>query len=256
MKYPKITRRTFLRIGLYSLPACSLADSFFIEPEWVVVKKITVGKNPTHRIVHFTDLHYKGCQSYLTTVIDKINVLSPDFVCFAGDIVEDTVYLNEALDFMKQICCPVFGVPGNHDYWSGASFPAIAKSLEATGGRWLIDQATTTSDGTVSVIGATGKNTVLPQSPKTSKRLLLTHYPAFVDELKGQSFDLLLAGHSHGGQVRIPFFGALILPGGVGKYDKGLFQTAPGPLYVNPGIGYWYLPVRFCCRPELTLIQF
>jgi len=67
--------------------------------------------------------------------------------------------------------------------------------------------------------------------------------------------DLILAGHSHGGQVRLPFYGPLILPFGVGAYDLGLFQTSAGPLYVNAGIGYFYANVRFNCRPEITVFE-
>jgi hypothetical protein len=67
--------------------------------------------------------------------------------------------------------------------------------------------------------------------------------------------DLILAGHSHGGQVRVPFYGPIMLPFGVDEYDLGLFHTAPGPLYVNPGIGWFPVPIRFNCRPEITVID-
>jgi len=60
---------------------------------------------------------------------------------------------------------------------------------------------------------------------------------------------------SHGGQVRIPFYGPLMLPFGVNQYDLGLFQTPSGPLYVNAGIGYFHLNVRFNCRPEITVFE-
>ena len=55
--------------------------------------------------------------------------------------------------------------------------------------------------------------------------------------------------------MRIPFYGALVLPYGVDQYDLGLFQTQAGPLYVNPGIGWYYFDVRFNCRPEITVIE-
>ena len=70
-----------------------------------------------------------------------------------------------------------------------------------------------------------------------SRRILLMHFPAVADQLGNEHFDLILAGHSHGGQVRLPFAGAIVLPPGVGKYDFGLYQTRAGPLNVNPGIG-------------------
>jgi hypothetical protein len=59
------------------------------------------------------------------------------------------------------------------------------------------------------------------------------HYPAWIEKLEGKGFDLVLAGHSHGGQVRLPFYGPVFLPFGVGRYDLGLFRTVSGPLYVN-----------------------
>jgi hypothetical protein len=84
---------------------------------------------------------------------------------------------------------------------------------------------------------------------------LLIHYPAWVERLAGVSLDLILAGHSHGGQVRLPFLGAVLIPGGIGRYDLGLFQTPAGPLFVGAGVGWFYLKARFNCRPEITLIE-
>jgi hypothetical protein len=86
------------------------------------------------------------------------------------------------------------------------------------------------------------------------KNILLIHYPAWAKEFK-EKFDLILAGHSHGGQVRLPFYGALIVPFSVDEYDLGLFQTKAGPLYVNAGIGWFPYPIRFNCRPEITVVE-
>lgn len=252
----KINRRKFLQYSLCSLTAGLAADGFFIETKWVGIKKLTIGKNPSHRIVHFTDIHHKGDKSYLSGVISKINALRPDFACFTGDLIEDKFYLPEALSILSRISCPLFGVPGNHEYWSGVSFNEIEKVFAATGGKWLMDEEVTTNTGKIAITGATGHNINLKHNPKAEKYLLLIHYPVFVEKLKSLKFDLILAGHSHGGQVRIPFWGALILPYNVGRYDRGLFKNGSGPLYVNPGIGYYLLPVRFCCRPEITVIQF
>ena len=92
------------------------------------------------------------------------------------------------------------------------------------------------------------------RAPDVPCQIYLTHYPTAVDHIKDAQYALILAGHSHGGQVRLPFIGALILPYGVGEYEKGLYRTKAGPLYVNPGIGTYQFPVRFGCRPEITLI--
>ena len=256
MKPLKISRRKFIGMAFVSVPAAGFVDTFLVEPKWITINKISLNPESTCRIVHFSDIHYKGDRSYLEKVVKKINDLSPDFVCFTGDIVEDSFYLKESLELLRQIRSPVYGVPGNHDYWSGASFPEIAASLKATGGAWLVDQQLTTADGAVTIFGSSGENAVVTEKTRSPRRILLTHYPNLVSKLKTKTFDLILAGHSHGGQIRIPFWGPLKLPYGVGKYDKGLFRTASGPLYVNVGIGTWYLPIRFYCRPEITVIEF
>ena len=89
------------------------------------------------------------------------------------------------------------------------------------------------------------------------KRIVLCHYPVFCDELAaaGVRAELILAGHSHGGQVRLPVVGALRVPFKVGPYERGLYHTPAGPMHVSVGIGWWYLPVRFGCRPEIALIE-
>ena len=256
---PLLNRRRFILAALLLTPCVMAADAGVLEPQWVKIRRLrlTDGK-PTHRFVHFSDLHHKGDRNYLQTVVDIINALAPDFVCFTGDIVEDKAFLPEALDLMAQIKSPMFGVPGNHDYWSRISFEPVFQCFAATGGAWLLDAAQLTADGKINIIGesCTRPPQLRPPANAAAKNLLLFHYPARVKEIAGRKFDLMLAGHSHGGQVRIPFYGAPVLPYGVEGYDIGLFQTKAGPLYVNPGIGYiGKYDVRFNCRPEITVIE-
>ena len=256
-KRPRISRRKFVLFALASLPIWVVAYAFYLETEWLAVRKVHIGgEPPKHRIVHFSDLHYEGARSYLKKAVAKINELSPDFVCFTGDIVEQSIYLDGALEALGQIRFPLFGVPGNHDQWMGTLFEKITECFEATGGAWLVDREITASGGDISIVGTNRADVAVSQPSRGRKRILITHFPAIADELRNDSLVLILAGHSHGGQVRIPFYGALVLPYRVGKYDRGLFHTPAGPLYVNPGIGTYSVPVRFCCRPEITLIEF
>jgi predicted MPP superfamily phosphohydrolase len=150
----------------------------------------------------------------------------------------------------------MYGIPGNHDYWSGASFAAMSECFAATGGAWFEDEERIIANGKINLIGMARMDSRLPlPSPKSGmKNILLMHYPAWATAFD-QKFDLMLAGHSHGGQVRIPFHGPVILPFAVGKYDLGLYQTKAGPLYVNAGIGWFPYPIRFNCRPEITVIE-
>src|SRR5262249_14639061 len=147
---------------------------------------------------------------------------------------------------------PIYGVPGNHDYWSRAPFEEISKCFAGTGGAWVIDEQRTIADGEINLIGIAhlDQRRLAALHKTESKNILLMHYPAWVKQLGGMKFDLMLAGHSHGGQVRIPFFGPVAVPFSVDQYDLGLFQTKSGPLYVTSGIGWYPIPIRFNCRPE------
>ncbi len=256
-------RRRFVLATLAALPVAAAADAFWIEPRWLKVRRLRLAAGkPTHRLVHFTDLHHKGNRAFLESVVRKINAQSPDFVCFTGDIIGDLIekpaYLEDALPILAKIKSPLYGVPGNHDYWSKVSFEPIGKTFAATGGGWLLDEQRHTRDGQVTITGLAckGNETVSLKPDPRTKNVLLMHYPAWVDKLGGEKYNLLLAGHSHGGQVRLPFVGALSIPFNVDEYDMGLFQTPNGPLYVNPGIGYFVWRARFLCRPEITVIEF
>lgn len=259
MKAPKISRRQFLAAAVLATPGVVWGDTKYVEPTWLRVRHERLGGNsPTHRLVHFSDLHYKGDRPYLNEVINTINSLTPDFVCFTGDIMEKGEFLPEALEGLSQIKAPLFGVPGNHDFWAGVSFAPIEKCFSGTGGGWLLDQHREIAGGTINLIGLSCNRVRQPPLPLNPllKNVVLMHYPAWVKNLFSQRFDLVLAGHSHGGQVRIPFFGPLVLPYAVDGYDWGLFQTDAGPLYVNAGIGYiGNYDIRFNCRPEITVIE-
>ena len=193
--------------------------------------------------------------SYATKVVDTINALAPEFVCFTGDLVEDARFAPAALDFIRQIARPVYGCPGNWDYTSGADFREYEKAFGATGGAWLEDRNVVLKKHNLELIGMGLRGVHLLGESRAARRILLIHYPIQADRLDGRHYDLILAGHSHGGQVRLPFYGAPVLPYGVGRYQRGRYDSLGGPLYVNVGIGTCMFPVRFNCRPEITIVR-
>jgi predicted MPP superfamily phosphohydrolase len=236
------------------LPAAAGIDAKWIEPSLLSVRKVTLNDDGRTRLVHFSDFHYKGDAGFAAEVVQKINELAPDFVCFTGDLIEDRAFANEALSFVRQIKAPVYGIPGNHEYSSRAPFTEYQSAFSATGGAWLLARNATLEKHDVELVGMDITGIDTRNKSRATRRILLMHFPAVADQLGNERFDLILAGHSHGGQVRLPFAGAIVLPPGVGKYDFGLYQTRAGLLNVNPGIGTYVLPWRFNCRPELTLI--
>jgi len=205
------------------------------------------------RIIHFSDLHYKGDLDYGQKIIALINDKKPDLVFFTGDLVErkNREYLKEALSLIRTIEAPVYGVPGNHDPADKASITEYTDAFRHTGGQYLINKRI--DFGSFVIHGGHPHNRFKPVENKT--KILLYHYPAVGDIVMKEKYDLILSGHSHGGQIRLPFIGALVLPPGVGKYDKGYYDTNAGSLYVNVGVGEYLLPFRFLCRPEITEIM-
>lgn len=292
------SRKKWIWIVLCGGLAYAAADALLVEPHWIKITHLRLSDHASMRVVHISDFHYEGDLNYLTRIVTKINQLSPDVVCFTGDIVEDPRFLDQALTGLAKINAPLYGVPGNHDYWSGVSFEQICRCFQKNGGEWLEDRSVLAAKNRLLIVGSSGMknhihraaaafampghgtdwqpvpgesshlkgqtNTIdlfvtgngdTPALAVGAKKLLLTHYPASANSLTNETYDLILAGHAHGGQVRLPGLGALILPFGVDQYQRGLYSTPAGPLYVSSGLGTWFLPVRFFCRPEITLIE-
>ena len=245
-------------IGLAIAGALAAIYAFEIEPRWIAVRHIRLSASPTLRVIHITDLHHKGDQAFLDRVVDILNRTPADFVCITGDMVEEAAYLDDVLNALRRVNKPVYGVPGNHDYWSLISFDAVREALRATGGDWLCDSTVFLPEKSVEIVGATGTTDHLPVSarhPEARHRILLVHYPNFVlRRLAGEHFDLMLVGHLHGGQVRIPLLDRPALSY-LGPCSRGLCRTPAGPMYVNPGLGTYILHVRFACRPEVAVIE-
>lgn len=250
----RFSRRRLLSV-IIATPGILAADAACVEPTSLRTTHLRVGANPRHRFVHLTDIHYKGDRSFLQHVVERINSISPEFVCFTGDLIEDAAYAPEALELLSQIKSPLYGIPGNHDFWADLDFDLPRETFRKTGGSWLMDQSVTICDGRLQICGMSGVDFKPFEGCAGAKRILLSHYPAAVDKFIDTKFDLILAGHSHGGQIRFPGYGALVVPFGVGDYQLGYYDTQAGPLYVNAGIGYFYANVRLFCRPEITVIE-
>jgi predicted MPP superfamily phosphohydrolase len=249
-----LSRRKFFA-ALTSAPITAATDALGIEPHWVRVRKIEVTPGGSCRFVHFTDIHYKGDRPYLEKVVHTINDQHPDFVCFTGDLIEEAQYAPEALEILRKIQSPLYGIPGNHDHWADLDFDLPREAFAKTGGRWLMNEEMVIHHDRVHLFGLNSLQSCSFSPTGNCKNILLSHYPTGVDSFPNTRFDLILSGHSHGGQIRIPGYGAVIVPFAVGEYQLGMYQTPAGPLYVNPGIGWFFANIRLFCRPEITVFE-
>lgn len=220
------------------------------------------------RIVHFSDLHlgfYLGATE-LQPICAAIQELQPDMICFTGDLVDEApLAARESLPQLAALEAPLgkFAVLGNHDYLAGAE--PVAEQLELAGFQVLHNRHVRLDRGDASLYvagvddGLHGRPDVgqaLQGIPAGSCVLLLAHEPDLADEAGQYSVDLQLSGHSHGGQVRLPFGGPILTPPMGRRYPDGLRQVKGSSLqvYTNRGTGTTILPIRFFCRPEITLL--
>ncbi len=249
------SRRRWLRGLFYGAFPLAALDAFGWEPRWLRTRRLRLSPAPVTRFAFFTDLHFKGNRGLLDAVVSLIQRERPGFALFGGDLVEEARHLPELLETLRRFPVPLYGVPGNHDYWSGIDFDEVQDAFGKTGGGWLVDRAVEPPGQRTRVSGfACRSEADLPPSRGMPRNVALVHYPAWADRVPGR-FDLVLAGHSHGGQVRLPFLGALVTPAGTGKYQLGRYETAGGPLHVSSGVGTFFLNVRFLCPPECLLVE-
>jgi predicted MPP superfamily phosphohydrolase len=233
-----------------------VADATWFEPQHPIVRTFPLaGSRLGKRLVHITDLHFKGDVAYLRRIVAQINELKPEAILFTGDLIETAPFLRPVLDGLRGLHAPIFAVPGNHDDWSRADFAPAHAQFSRTGGGWFRDRQIPLFGGGI-VLTCLDRwlatRTLTPVAGALN--IVLMHYPAWAEDVL-QPYDLLLAGHTHGGQVRAPFYGAFVTPQDSGPYQKGWYDSRGGRLYVNPGLGNFYANVRFNCRPEITVFE-
>ena len=236
--------------------------AFFIEPNLLVVKRYRVDNLQGKRIVFVSDFHIAKRDGHrLKRIVRKINKLNPDIVLFGGDFIKGqddtrTMQIEEQVQELAKIKAPVVSVLGNHDGWYDKY--RVKSELESIG--IIVLHNTNTKIGDIYIAGVedlrTGSPNVETALENTeSPRILLTHNPDVYYDVK-EDVDLILAGHVHGGQVRLPLFGALICPSEYGtKFAERDFNETQNRMIVTRGLGTSILTVRFCDIPEIVVLE-
>ncbi len=242
----------------------------FIEPYWLEVKNISIKTekltDTSFRIVHVSDLHCDKKLRNETKVIKLINDTEPDVIVFTGDTLnfDNPQALPLFKETMKSLKAKLakLAVRGNVDVW-------YLPNLDFFGGSGFeeLDHKTIKLQKNGETIYISGLNFERPEGfrelledvPDSSFSILLYHTADLVEDLQNLNVDLYLSGHTHGGQVRLPFFGALTTLSKFGKkYEAGMYTVGKTKLYINRGIGLegGSAPqVRFLARPEITVFN-
>ncbi len=262
-------RRTLLKRSLLASPlVAGLGAGYarFIERHALqtVSLTISVGMGDPLTVAVLGDFHFDPLYEtdYLAEVIALTNSLNPDLILFTGDFVSDsTECLGELVEILGKAKAKFgcFTVLGNHDHWIGAD--EIESGLASAGINVLRNQSVSLANrsnwyltGLESYWSGRPNVKSIESTPTHSRHLLLLHEPDAFDLMTDSRIALQLSGHTHGGQVRMPFLGPICLPSWGKKYPAGLYVRGNRPLYVNRGIGTVKRHFRMNCRPEITLL--
>lgn len=226
------------------------------------------------RIAQISDIHLEEFTEpfFLERVVHHVNALNADMVLLTGDFVThgSLTFLNgqhaahRCAEILSTLTCPLrFACLGNHDV--AVSAPLVIESLTSNGIPVLVDEHVPIErNGSrfwlagVNDPGTTNPRLELAVPPQPDGPvILMAHEPDYAVTVgqhpRGQFVDVMLSGHTHGGQIRLPFMGPLVLPPMGKLYAEGLFHLGKMQLYVNRGIGAVGIPFRLNCPPEITL---
>lgn len=260
--------RKIILILLFIILICY---SYIVEPNKLELNKYVIQDSQLQgvKIVFASDFHIKPYgQKRLERVVEMINAENPDLVLSVGDYVSghtqhSTMPIKNIAEILSKVKAKYgfYTTLGNHDGWYGKD--EIAKNLEKNGIKVLQNENVklNINGKTVYVAGIEDIMTGKPDLQKTlsdteTPTILLSHTPDIFQKV-WESVNLTLAGHTHGGQVRLPFLGALIVPTRYGnKYSLGLIEKNGKKMIVTKGIGNSILPIRFNCPPEIVVIEF
>ncbi|WP_036781003.1 metallophosphoesterase [Pontibacillus chungwhensis] len=279
-----ITRRTFMKrlfgsvLSLFGIGGGTYYYARHIEPSMLTVQEevIESSRIPSSfhnkRILQFSDTHigFHYDLAQFEKLVTSIQAQQPDLLLFTGDLIDapdevPTLTFEKVATILSRLDAPMgkFWIYGNHDH-GGYGTEIIADTMKKAGFQLLQNSQTLIEEQGNQILLA-GLDDVMLGRPNIANALqgrerdfftlLLCHEPDYAESVKQYEVDVQLSGHSHGGQVQIPFIGHLITPPLAERYVEGWYKTGNYPLsiYVSRGIGTTREPYRFLCRPEYTI---
>lgn len=262
----------FSCIGLFSLFTL-LTVYMFVEPFLLVNKKDTITDHDlpaefdNFKIVFVSDIHHGPyfSRSRVKQLVNRINDIEPDLILLGGDYVHrHPRYIKSCFEELARLQADygVWGVLGNHDHWEGKQLSlACMDSAEIevldNAGFWIVKNDDSIRLGGVGDMWEDQQDLteVLKGVNKDHFVILISHNPDFAEYMNTDLIDLMLCGHTHGGQITFFNLWAPILPSEFGqKYRSGRIETDATTIIVSNGVGTITPPMRFCCPPQINII--
>lgn len=267
-------KKRILKFLIYVLASgLLLAVYSFVEPYWLDIKKIDIEDKDIpdsfngKKIVFVSDIHHgpNFSRERVAGIVRKINDLNPDIILLGGDYVErGTQYIRPCFEELKKLNAPLgkYGVMGNHDHWEDEM--AVMQGMKDAGislldnrAQWIIY-----GKGRIKVGGVgdlyTDSQYIGPTINNVKKDdfvILLSHNPDYAERIKNNKVDIVLSGHTHGGQITLFGRWAPYIPSFYGqKYRTGIVETAFTKVIISNGVGSTGIPIRFFARPQIGVI--
>lgn len=239
-----------------------------VEPYWIETNAITIRtpklRTAGFRILQISDLHCDSKPRNEKRTVQIVDHFKPDIIVLTGDCLNHASALPRLQEMLRRLDAPLgkLGVKGNFEigHWPGLDL------LADTGFRWL-DQDTVTVEKGSEKIDISGlsldrpraSRDLLQKADRDHFNVFLFHTPDLIEDIRGLGVDLYLCGHTHGGQVALPLYGAVITLSKFGKkYESGRYESDHTILYVNRGLGMEPSPapqVRFFAKPEIAVFD-
>lgn len=221
-----------------------------------------------YRIVQISDLHNAKFGKSNQKLVDRIRECEPGMIVLTGDLVDSNhTNVDRAVQFVDEIVkiCPVYYVTGNHEYWLDTSeYEKLMDGLASVGVIILDNQVVEISRGDAKfrLVGLDDKSLAdgtleALLSDEKELTVVLAHEPQYFARYAGTGVDIVLSGHAHGGQFRLPFVGGIVAPdqGFFPKYTAGEYYMDGTEMIVSRGLGNSVIPVRLFNYPEIVCVE-
>lgn len=266
----KLTRRKFIKSGVLATIGLFFLDAFWFEKYVIEWNYFNISKsNNKIKIIQISDLHFNKLRYFHKSIAKKINSIKPDLICITGDSVDKNEHIESLNLFLELIDNSIqkYAITGNWEYWGGVNLAELKNVYAKNNCELLINEnrTITIKNRDISIIGIDdfvggtadfGK--AIENLKETETTIALSHCPEHRDIITKQkgnlTIDLVLSGHTHGGQIT--FLGIVpFKPQGSGKYLKGWYEESEPKMYISKGIGTSILPIRFGARAEMVEID-